>query len=58
MIGTYKGLRTVIHGGALEGYRTEIIRFPYERFSVICLSNFSGANPTKLGYEIAQIYLA
>ena len=58
MIGTYKGLRTVIHGGALEGYRTEIIRFPDERFSVICLSNFSGANPTKLGYEIAQIYLA
>ncbi len=58
MTGTYKGLRTVMHGGALEGYRTEMIRFPDERFSVICLSNFSEANPTKLSYEIAQIYLA
>ena len=58
MSGTYKGLRTVAHGGALEGYRTQMIRFPDERFSVICLSNFSEANPTKFCFEIAQVYLA
>ena len=57
-IGSYKGLRTVSHGGALEGYRAAFLRFPEQRFSVICLSNLSSFDPMKLSRQVADIYLA
>jgi len=57
-IGIYKGLKTVGHGGALGGYRSAFIRFPEQNFSVICLSNLSTFNPTKLCQQVADIYLA
>jgi hypothetical protein len=47
-IGKYKGLKTVSHGGALGGYRSALMRFPEQNFSVICLSNLSSFNPTRL----------
>ncbi len=33
VIGTYKGLPTVEHGGADAGYRSDMIRFPDQHFS-------------------------
>ena len=57
-IESYKGLKTVGHGGALGGYRSAFIRFPEQNFSVICLSNLSSFNPTKLCQQVADIYLA
>jgi CubicO group peptidase (beta-lactamase class C family) len=57
-IGSYKGLKTVEHGGALEGYRANILRFPEQNFSVICLSNLSSFNPARLCHQVADIYLA
>ena len=57
-IGDYRGLRTVSHGGALGGYRSGILRFPEQRFTVICLSNFSGVVPMGLARKVADIYLA
>jgi CubicO group peptidase (beta-lactamase class C family) len=56
-IGDYRGLATVEHGGALFGYRTEILRFPQERFSVVCLCNLANANPDRLAHEVADIVL-
>ena len=53
-IGTYKGLKTVSHGGALAGYRAELLRFPNEKFSVIILANRDDANPTRKAYQIAD----
>jgi CubicO group peptidase (beta-lactamase class C family) len=58
MHGEHKGLRTVRHGGALGGYRAELVRFPEQRFSVICLSNLSSFNPSGLCNQVADIYLA
>jgi CubicO group peptidase (beta-lactamase class C family) len=58
VISSYKGLNTVQHGGALGGYRSAIIRFPEQNFSVICLANLSSFNPTKLSRQVADIYLA
>ncbi len=58
IVGSYKGLQTVEHGGALGGYRAEILRFPDQKFSVICLSNLASFNPSKLSYQVADIYLA
>lgn len=57
-IGNYKGLKTVEHGGALGGYRSALIRFPDQKFSVIILSNLSAFDPTGLAHKVADIYLA
>jgi CubicO group peptidase (beta-lactamase class C family) len=57
-IGTYKGLSTVSHGGALGGYRAEFLRFPDQRFSVVCLCNLAPMNPGGLARQVADIYLA
>jgi hypothetical protein len=53
----YRGLPIVEHSGALNGYRTEILRFPEQRFSVVTLCNVSNANVTALAREVADIYL-
>jgi len=57
-ISSYRGLKTVDHGGALGGYRSYMVRFPEQNFSVICLSNLSSINPAGLSQQIADIYLA
>lgn len=56
-ISAYRGLPTVEHGGALFGYRTELLRFPEQKFSVICLCNVGTSNPGRLADEVADIYL-
>jgi len=58
LLSSYKGLNTVQHGGALGGYRSVLIRFPEQNFSVICLANLSSFNPSKLSRQVADIYLA
>jgi len=57
-VADYKGLKMVSHGGAFVGFRSEMIRFPEQEFSVICLANLSTINPTKLCKQVADIYLA
>jgi CubicO group peptidase (beta-lactamase class C family) len=56
-ISTYRGLPIVEHGGALFGYRTELLRFPQQKFSVICLCNLGTSNPSRLAYQVADAYL-
>ncbi len=58
VVDEYKGLKTVSHGGAWAGFRAAIIRFPEEKFSVICLANLGDMDPEDLGYKVADIYLA
>jgi CubicO group peptidase (beta-lactamase class C family) len=57
-ISTYRGLPVVEHGGALFGYRTELLRFPQQKFSVITLCNVGTSNPGRLSYQVADLYLA
>lgn len=57
-INDYRGLPVVEHGGALFGYRTELLRFPKQKFSVICLCNLATADPGAKAHQIAGIYLA
>jgi CubicO group peptidase (beta-lactamase class C family) len=57
-IGSYRGLPIVGHGGANFGYRTELLRFPEQHFSVICLCNLSSIDPEFLAVQVADIYLA
>jgi CubicO group peptidase (beta-lactamase class C family) len=57
VISKYRGLPIVEHGGALFGYRTEILRFPQQKFSVICLCNLGTSNPARMSYQVADLYL-
>lgn len=54
----YKGLKAVAHGGNFMGFRTEMIRFPEQRFTAICLCNVGSANPGALARQVADLYLA
>ncbi|HEX9165015.1 MAG TPA: serine hydrolase [Gemmatimonadales bacterium] len=58
MVGTWRGLRRVTHGGALAGFRTSIVRFPDQHFTAIVLCNFAQANPDAYAHRVADIYLA
>lgn len=54
----HRGLDVIRHDGVDSGYRSEMIRFPDQNFSVICLSNFQDFNPTHLAKQVADIFLA
>lgn len=58
VVGEYRGLKTVEHGGADAGYRANLLRFPEQRFSVAILCNLASANPTELSRKVADLYLA
>jgi CubicO group peptidase (beta-lactamase class C family) len=57
-LGMYRGLRIVEHNGALFGYRTEILRFPEQRFTVVCLCNLSSVSVGNVSRTVADVYLA
>lgn len=57
-IGTYRGLNTVDHDGGDAGYRSDLIRFPNQHFSVACLCNLASTDPSDLTRKVAEIYLA
>jgi CubicO group peptidase (beta-lactamase class C family) len=54
----YKGLPTVDHGGADAGYRSDMMRFPEQHFSVAVLCNSAEADPSALAQRAADVVLA
>jgi hypothetical protein len=56
-LGSYLGLPIIEHNGALFGYRAEILRFPHQKFSVLCLCNLSNIVGTSIARQIADVYL-
>ena len=56
--GEYKGLKTIGHSGGYLGFRTHMLRFPDQRFSVIILTNLFSMKPGNLAKKISDIYLA
>ena len=56
--GTYRGLKTMGHGGSAVGYVAEFLQFPDHRFSVVVLSNLSSFRPARLARQVADLYLA
>lgn len=55
--GGRKGLQTIGHGGAMLGFRTHLLRFPTERFSVVMLGNCRNFDAYKSACQVADIYL-
>jgi CubicO group peptidase (beta-lactamase class C family) len=58
MIGTYRGLPAVRHGGSWAGYRAELLRFPQAGTSIACLCNLGTANPSALAERVADVVLS
>ncbi len=58
IIGDYRGLKTVGHGGSMMGFRAEYLQFPEQRFSVAITCNLGNINPGGLARQVADIYLA
>ena len=56
-LGEHRGLKTVEHSGSTFGYRTKLLRFPEQRFSVITLCNVANADVDALARKIAELYL-
>jgi len=53
----YKRLKLISHGGSTDGFRAGMLRFPEQKFSVICLCNLESIDPTVLAQKVADIYL-
>ena len=56
-LGEYRGLKTVEHSGGTFGYRTELLRFPEQNFSVALLCNVSNADAEGLARRVSDLYL-
>lgn len=55
--GNYRGLPIMEHNGSLFGYRADILRFPDQKFTVVCLCNVSDADPEGKSRKVADVYL-
>ena len=57
MISTYKGLKTIRHGGSFVGFRAEIVRFPEQKMSIAIFANRGDASPSSMANKVADIVL-
>jgi CubicO group peptidase (beta-lactamase class C family) len=57
IIGEHRGLKTVSHSGGDAGFRSHMLMFPDQDFGVVVLSNLGQFNPSRLAYQIAELYL-
>lgn len=57
LVGEYRGLKEVFHGGETVGFRTRIARFPEKKFTVIILANRADAKLDELPHKIADLVL-
>jgi CubicO group peptidase (beta-lactamase class C family) len=51
--GTLRGLETISHGGLWPGYRTEFLRIPEARLTVIVMANLGSIDPHRLARAAA-----
>ncbi len=60
-IGKFRGLPEIQHGGGLQGFVSQLSRYPQEHFTVVVLANAAppmpGVVPGELARDIAQFYL-
>jgi len=56
-ISVYNGLNCISHSGADAGFRSSLLRFPDQDFSVMAFGNFANFEATRITKAIADIYL-
>jgi D-aminopeptidase len=57
VVRTYRGVRTVGHGGLWPGYRTEFLRVPEQGVAVIAIANRADADPLLLAHRVLDLLL-
>lgn len=57
-VGTYRGLKSVRHGGSWAGYRAELLRFPEQKVAIGCLCNRTDGAPDRRADAVADVVLA
>ncbi len=55
--GRYRGRRTISHNGMAAGFSSDLVHFPGERLSVVCLCDGKDLSATALSRRIADVYL-
>jgi hypothetical protein len=58
VMGEFKGLSTISHGGSTAGYRAFLVRFPDPQLSIAILCNQTSAEPGLLAQRVAEILLS
>lgn len=54
--GTTRGRRVIFHGGAWQGFKSSIIRFPHDKLTIIFLANSWETNDVKLTRGLTSIF--
>ncbi len=55
MFGSVNGNRIIEHGGAWQGFKTHIARFPEKKLAVVVFANLAQANQSVIAHGIAGI---
>ena len=53
----YRGAPTIQHAGGFKGFRTEMIRFPQQKCTIIVLANAASFNATDTAQRVADVVL-
>jgi CubicO group peptidase (beta-lactamase class C family) len=60
-VGRFRGLREIQHGGGLQGFLSQLSRFPDRNLTIVVLANAAppvpGLEPGTLARDIAEVYL-
>jgi CubicO group peptidase (beta-lactamase class C family) len=56
-VSQYRGIRTIGHGGADAGYRSDYIRFPEHDLGIVTFCNFAAAGPGRYTRSVADVLL-
>lgn len=56
-VARYRDVPTVDHGGAWAGYRAQLLRFPEQHVSIVCLCNLGDMDPGRLCQRVADVWL-
>jgi CubicO group peptidase (beta-lactamase class C family) len=54
---TFSGRKEIGHGGGINGFATQIVRYPEEKVCVVVLCNVLPSNPGKVAHDLAAITL-
>jgi CubicO group peptidase (beta-lactamase class C family) len=54
---SYRGLKTISHGGGDAGYRSDVIWFPEQELGVAVVSNLGSLNPDRTAKSVAEVYI-
>jgi CubicO group peptidase (beta-lactamase class C family) len=55
-LGNVHGHRLIEHGGAWQGFKSQISRYVDDKLTVVVFANQARANPAKLAHGVAAIY--